>query len=185
MIYYSDLFDVKAKSIEIKELVLLESPWFVLCSLVPFLVSIVILGYIIPSINFKIGIPINMLEINEHYNTQTTKFTTSIWIGIKIINQDVSVVTDERKIFKWKYDTENPDMSELIQYLQRRAKFKLFTQVLLHTNDTEPIRVGIACDENTRFFHIRPIILALAEAGISDYYFEIQTKILLNRKTCN
>lgn len=178
MIYYSNLFNVKTKSLELKELVLLETPWFVLYSLIPFLMSIVIFGYIIPNINFKIGIPINMLEINEYSNTtQTTKFPTSIWIGVKIINQDVLIVTDERKIFKWKYDTENPNMSEFIKYLQKRTKFKLFTQVLLHTNDTEPIRVGIACDENIRFFHIKPIILALAEAGISDYYFEIQTKI--------
>ncbi|MBM4250979.1 MAG: hypothetical protein FJ146_03335 [Deltaproteobacteria bacterium] len=83
------------------------------------------------------------------------------------------VTTNDRKVFKWSASSRSMDgLKDFIFYLRRRMVEEIQTAALVQRALRSQTRVVIAADQTLKYSHIKPIIHALAQAGISNYAFE-------------
>jgi len=159
---------------QMKERIKGASTWFPYPVLIPVMLAIVLNGYAIPNLNIYFGQPSTLIE-QEIVEGKTP--SGSIWLSVSLVGTDLVVSTYDRKVFRWNREIESiTKMSEFTSYLQREIQRRSVQAGLAAGIRQGEVSVTVAVDRGLKYLHIRPIINALAAAGISNYSFETKIK---------
>ena len=149
--------------------------WFPFPALIAFGLVIILAGHLLTDLNPRLGSKTDPIQLN------TKPFPDgSIWMALNIDNDSVVVSTADRKKFVWpSQNTTMSQLEEFISYLKDKTQEETNRSVRLLESSRVRSTVVIAVDQNAKYIHIRPVIYALAEAGVSKYGFE--TRIMKER----
>jgi len=141
----------------------------------PVLLSVLLILHFTSQVLFntssRMGSPAEVIELDSKPTA-----TTTLWFSVTPINDEIVVISDDHKIFRWKQDVRNKDdLKEFRDFLKTKTKAVVLSATMAKEKLKSKTRAIIAADQRLKYLHIRPIIYALAEAGISQYGFE--TKI--------
>lgn len=144
------------------------SSWFPLPALFSFFLVMLLTTHIAVSTNPRVGQPAAVLPL-----TAEPSEDSAIWLSV-IINGDDLVVSDNyRTVFRWPKDVRNLEgIAPFIEHLKNRKAAEIKAATLANRISSYQTKVLIAVDQNLKYSHFRPLLYALAEAGISDYGFE-------------
>lgn len=149
--------------------------WFPFPALIAFGLVIVLGGHLLTDLNPRLGSKTDVLQLSS-----APLADGSIWLGISLEGDTIVIVTSDRKRFRWPAtNTKMSDLEELRSYLKEKTQAETYRSVRMLDTSSVRSKVVLAVDQKTKYFHIRPIIYALAEANISKYGFE--TRIVKDR----
>jgi hypothetical protein len=145
------------------------APILISCGLALVLTSHTLLGT-----NPRTGNPADVLTFPGEEQKDS-----AVWLSMTPMGKDVVVTTNDRQIFRWPQDTR--DMTPLrpfVEYLKRRTAVEISGAALSGRSSPEQTTAVIAADQRLKFLHVRPVLYAFAEAGITQYAFETQSPVL-------
>ncbi len=146
--------------------------WFPYPALISFGLIMVLTGYTIPNLNTYFGHPSNLIEQDM---VDGIAPEGSIWFSVSVRDHNLVISTFNRKVFKWDRKIKNIEvMSDFIDFLKDEIKARTLQAALAAGIGQHEVTATIATDRGLKFLHIRPIINALAAAGISNYSFEVK-----------
>lgn len=105
-----------------------------------------------------------------------------IWLSMSANGENIMVTTDDKQAFEWPLDPEEGLDSEgyeqFTDFLRDRRKKVVEDLVLsMDRRDIESgTRAVISVDERLTYAHFKPVMLAMANAGIRSYGFETRSK---------
>ena len=142
--------------------------WFPYPCLFSFGLIIILSGHILLGINPRLGNPAVALPFDAEPLDEG-----AIWLSVSIANEKVTITTDDRKVFSWDQSSrESNVVDKLVEHLQERTvQITLSTSLAKEISQIEST-VILSIDQKVKFLHVKPILLALAKAGISEYGFE-------------
>jgi hypothetical protein len=118
--------------------------------------------------NPRMGHPANILAFPA-----PSQPDSSIWMSVTPVGDDIVVTTSDRQVFRWAQDVRSvSDIKPFVDHLKAMVRIEIEGAVLLNSLTIAKTRAVIAADQQLKYLHIRPIIYALAEAGIARYGFE-------------
>jgi hypothetical protein len=147
-----------------------EALWFPLPALISFGLVAILTGQLLPGLNPRLGSPAQLLP----FQAQAEK-DGSIWMSISIDSNrnELVVTTANRKVLRFRSNvTSMEDFAPLINHLKEQVQNRIKTAALSRALTTTEITAVLAVDETVKFALVRPIINAIASAGITDYAFE-------------
>lgn len=137
-------------------------------ALIPFGLVLIFCGSLIPTLNPRIGSPADVIPMSSMDEKEG-----SIWFAVRAIGDEVVVTAPNKRIFRWPSKIEDPrELDPFRSYLRQRVTNEIQMAVLAKRVTKAQLSAVIAADQRCRYLHLRPIIQALAEVGISDYGFE-------------
>jgi hypothetical protein len=142
--------------------------WFPFPAFILFAVVLVIIGKALPGLNPKTGSRAQLLRYEA-----SDPHRPSIPISISPLEDDLLVTT--RNSVKFRIPAVNPtrqQLQPLADYLRAEASDRIVSLVILDRHFPSQTWAILSVDERLKFDHLRGIITALAEAGISSYSFE-------------
>lgn len=153
------------------------SNWFPVTAVLPFAMCFILTGAVLVNLNTRIGNPTEVME----YPAEPA-IEGGIWFSLKVEGANVFLTTDDRKVFRWpaKLPSQEP-LRPFVEYLKGRTQHEIFFAVLSKEKGLAQITSVISADQSLKYVHIRPVIRALAEAGITRYAFETRTNRLAHR----
>lgn len=104
-----------------------------------------------------------------------------IWFSMSASGENVLVTTDEQKTFEWPLDPEealeSKGYGEFVSFLRARRKKIVEDMVMAMDKDSieAKSRAVVSLDERLTYAHFKPVMLALANAGIRSYGFETRS----------
>jgi len=102
-----------------------------------------------------------------------TKERTGIWLAVYLNGSKMTVSSGGREVFSWEADhTQGKEFEAFRSFLKMRAKTILSYDVLAGNLADRNSEVVLSLDQNLTYYHMRPILQALADAKISRYSFE-------------
>ena len=142
--------------------------WYPYPALIGFALVTILSGHLLTYLNPRLGTSIEVIPL------EAPRFNTGeIWLGIKLVGDNLLITTSDRQVFKWKNKIlEKSDMKDLISYLHNRTRLQAHSSGLKMRTLESDITAVIALDKNVSYAHLSPILYALAEAKISKYGFE-------------
>jgi len=141
---------------------------FPLITLIPFALVMVLSIHLLPKLNPRLG----SAAVPLTYETSEQARPT-IWFSVAPDETHIVIQTDDRKIFRWPLDTEDMQaVLPFVNYLRARTIEIQNAGVLSLDVDPLALQTVIAIDQTLSYFHIRPVLNALASAGIAQYGFE-------------
>jgi biopolymer transport protein ExbD len=152
-----------------------ENPnWFPIPAFIAFGLVIVLTGHILFGTNPRAGNPANIISFPSE-----PRADAAIWLSVTPIDDQIVVTTSDRKVFKWRQQVRTPvELSAFTNYLKRRVADEVEAAAMAKRALKKQATAVIAADQRLKYLHIRPIIYALAEAGISQYAFETQNPVV-------
>lgn len=105
----------------------------------------------------------------------------SIWFSLSAPDQTIIVTTDDQKIFEWPLDPiktlQSKGYLDFKEFLKVRRKLVIENLVLSMDREGIETKSGavVAVDERLTYAHFKPVMLALAAAGIRSYGFETRS----------
>jgi hypothetical protein len=97
----------------------------------------------------------------------------AIWLSISAKDGKILVTTAGQESFSWsELGPSNKDLKPLQSYLEARARDQVMSTVRIGQITNQSHTAVLAVDQTLTFFHLRPIIYALSQAGFSRYGFE-------------
>ena len=100
-----------------------------------------------------------------------------IWIGVYGDQNNINIVTSDRKKFTVKKTNYNlVGLKSFIEHLNEIKKRNYLAVARSSLGIEKRSRVALSLDRKLKFYEIRPIIYALAEANISNY--EVETQVI-------
>lgn len=98
---------------------------------------------------------------------------TSLWFAVAPTKEGISISTTDGKSFELKNDEREKERGEAFrEYLSERKKELIKEKTLANRVDDQSTLVVLSADERLTYFHLRPVIYALASAGVTRYAFE-------------
>ena len=151
-----------------KERLMESVSWFPYPSLFTFGIIIILSGHISLGINPRLGNPSEIMPYDSEPLNEG-----AIWMSVSIQDDEVVVTTDDRKVITWKSNSKDSHtIKELENHLQERmTQITLSTSLAKEINHIESL-VVLSVDQRVKYLHVKPILLALAKVGISEYGFE-------------
>lgn len=144
------------------------SLWYPFPALIVFFIFFVVTSQMALNLNPRLGQRAEILTFPADAEKEG-----SIWLSVSIINNEVVLTTDEKKVFTWPAAVESKaEITPFVQYLKKRASRALFDSGLANEAQPTKLKVVFAVDQRLKFLHMRPLLYALAEAQITDYAFE-------------
>ena len=142
--------------------------WAMIPAFLSFILVLILIGHLLPSTNPRLG---NLAKILPLVTAKQKD--GSLWISIFPKDNDIVVLTSDRKKFIWpKHQPPTESLKPFQAYLGEKVQRESISAGLsLQTNLTRS-SVVLAVDQRLKYAHILPIIYALAQAGISKYGFE-------------
>ncbi|MFK7824360.1 MAG: hypothetical protein AB8G05_09395 [Oligoflexales bacterium] len=142
--------------------------WFPYPCLFSFGLVLLFSGHILLGINPRIGNPADVLPFEAEIAKEG-----AIWLSISVQKGHVFVSTDDRHVFSWNEQNRNLDVIEpLVKHLRNRlVQITLSASLAKEISHTESL-VVLAVDQSLKYLHIQPILIALAQVGVSEYAFE-------------
>ena len=142
--------------------------WYPYPAMISFALIVILTGHLLPGLNPRLG---SRAEIIEFYGK--SERAGAIWLGVLMAKDRIYVRTAERSTFSWSAKSDRmKDLQAFTRYLKDRAKKEALSSGLSLEGHLTRTTVVLAVDQRLKYVHIRPIIMALAEAGISHYAFE-------------
>lgn len=153
--------------------------WYPFPLIVSFALVLLLTGHILFGPNPRAGNPADIIT----FPAQPIK-DSAIWMSVTPIGDDIVVTTGRRKVFRWKQAVRNlTDLKPFIHHLKELAQGEIESAALAKRAQPTQMLAVIAADQRLRYLHIRPIIYALAEAGIAQYAFETQNPVVAAAET--
>lgn len=152
-----------------------ENPqWFPIPAFIAFGLVIVLTGHILFGTNPRAGNPANIISFPSEARPDA-----AIWMSVTPIGDDIVVTTSDRKVFKWRQQVRNAEeLGQFVGYLKARVAEEIQAAAMAKRALKTQTNAVIAADQRLKYVHIRPIIYALAQAGISQYAFETQNPVV-------
>ena len=148
--------------------------WFPYPYLISFFLVILLTAHVIFGTSAHLGTPADVITFPSE-----TRKDSAIWLAVTPIGKDVVVTTSDRKIFKWPLETENlKGLAPLVAYLKDASAKEIEAAAIAKTAYAHQTTAVISADQRLKYMHVRPILYALAAAGISNYAFETQNPLL-------
>jgi len=107
----------------------------------------------------------------EHATTEVADH--ELWLSVAAKGGKIIVTTSDSNVFEW--SEGGPTQREalaLTDYLKSRVKDLIIGTVRTGQVSQESLTASVAVDQSLTYQHIRPLLYALADAGISRYGFE-------------
>lgn len=147
-----------------------SSSWFPIPALLPFFLVLLLTAHVSMSTNPRTGHPAAVLPLVAEETEDS-----AIWFSMIIDSKtdEVVVADNYRQVFRWPQTvTSVESLKPFIDHLKNRAATEVKAAALSKKVASSQIRTIIAVDQTINYGHFRPILYALAEAGISNYGFE-------------
>ena len=132
-------------------------------------ICLVLSGHLLPAVNPRLGNPAEVMELSSDGKPG------DIFLSISADGAQLVAFDSNRRNARWPIGartlTELKPFSEL---LQRNVRDGLLTSSLSNRLVASQTRVILSVDQHLRYFHIKPVLYALAEARISSYTFEVK-----------
>jgi hypothetical protein len=142
--------------------------WFPYPILIAIGMVLILTGHLVFAINPRMGHPASLINFPAQMRPDS-----AIWFSMTPIDHDIVITTNDRLIFRWPQDlTPAQTTQPFVAYLRRRVAIEIDSAALLKRAPNTPLTVVIAADQRLKYLHLRPVIAALAEAGITSYAFE-------------
>lgn len=151
--------------------------WFPIPMFIAFGLVLVLTGHILFGTNPRAGNPANIISFPSE-----TRKDAAIWLSVTPIGDDIVVTTSDRKVFRWRQQARTTaELGMFVSYLKKRVADEIEGAALAKKALKTQASAVIAADQRLKYLHIRPIIYAFAEAGISHYAFETQNPVVAAR----
>jgi hypothetical protein len=148
--------------------------WFPVPALLAFGLVLLLTGHILFGTNPRAGNPANIISFPSEPRPDA-----AIWMSVTPIGDEIVVTTGDRQVFKWRQQVRNAqELGFFVKYLKERVANEIEAAALAKRALKSQTTAVIAADQRLKYLHIRPIIYALAEAGISQYAFETQNPVV-------
>ena len=142
--------------------------WFPFPFLISTGLSLILTAHLAFSSNPRMGNPAEVITFPS-----THQKDTAIWFSVTPIGRDILITTNDRKVFRWSQKIRSDsELQAFTEYLRHRVQQEINSSALMAKIFRTQIEAVIAGDQRLKFVHIRPILHALAQAGISNYSFE-------------
>ncbi len=145
--------------------------WFFLPLGIALILLLILCVYVLPDLNPRFATVAKPVT----YASKDPSDLTSLRLAIVLdpTRGNIRVNTSDRQVFTWPADSTELKASEKLKdYLSNQVKQKILKSSLLKDINAQELKIILAADETLRFHHIRPILYAMAESGISSYGFE-------------
>ena len=153
--------------LELKENLSQASLAFILLASVSFGIGIFLFAYLSADVNSRLGDTTNIYSMEaDPADNSGVRFSLS-WS-----NELLKISTSDRHIFN--VDVKRIDSKatqDLVDYLKAQISRQLLSTTLSKRFRWHP-PVLLAVSEELKYIHLRPVLYALARAGISQYAFE-------------
>jgi hypothetical protein len=98
---------------------------------------------------------------------------TDLWFAVAPTESGVSVTSIDGKIFELNNSApEGKRGEEFGNFLKQRKEELINNKILANEIDPDSTLVVLSADEQLTYFHLRPVVYALASAGFTRYAFE-------------
>lgn len=145
--------------------------WFPLPCLISYFLVLLLIGHLLLGLNPRLGNHASLLPFDAKKSDEG-----AIWIAASLSNDQIIVTTSTRKVFKINSNKpSSQSIKNLTDYLKKETENVLITAAISRKISHIQSILVIAVDQQMTMRHLRPILYAMAEAGISEYAFE--TKI--------
>jgi hypothetical protein len=142
--------------------------WYPFPAVIAFGLITLLTAHLTLSTSARMGHPTTLLSFPSE-----PRADGAIWFSVTPIGNDIVVASASRRVFRWPQNARNTEAAAaFIVWLRQRAQQEIEAAALL--NRARPVQATavIAADQTLKFVHLRPILYALAEAGITHYGFE-------------
>lgn len=147
--------------------------WFPFPALIALGLGTVFFGHLLFNFNPRITSSAEVLSFDGDVDREG-----GIFLSVVASEDGVIVDTGDRRRFVIVGGSRNSeDLAQLITYMKTRTATAVSDVILSSRIDPIATTVTIAADQHLAYFHIKPILYALSQAGISRYAFE--TKMTL------
>lgn len=148
--------------------------WFPYPLLISFGLVTLLTSHSLFGTNPRVGNPADIIVFPGE-----TQKDSALWMSVTPIGEDVVVTTGNRVIFRWRQDIKDlKPLEPFIVHLKQQVAEEIETAVITQEARVSQATAVIAADQSLKYLHIRPIIHALAEAGISRYAFETKNPVV-------
>lgn len=142
-------------------------------ALITVLFVLVIMGHIVLGLNNKVGNPAEPVVLQA-----TQAPLGSIWLAISHVDDKIVVLTSNRKMLGWTAQNPKPEeLQKIIDYIEQTTKTLALAASLEKKLLKSQTVVTLAVDKSMRFQDFTPMFFVLAQAGISEYAFEVKQPI--------
>jgi hypothetical protein len=125
-------------------------------------------AHILSGANPRAGHPANVMTFPAKSGRDS-----AIWLSVAPIDGEIIITTADRHIFRWPQNQQNmPNIDPMVRHLRSMIENEIESAALAKRALKSQTIAIIAADQNLAFYHMRPIISALSQAGISRYAFE-------------
>jgi biopolymer transport protein ExbD len=145
-----------------------DPPWNPSALLLVGIVSVILVAAMVNGINQRLGNPSVPLSFPSQPQSDT-----AIWLSITPIDEKVVVTTNDRSVFTWPQNAAtDTDTKELTKWLSQQVQTEIASTALAGMARSTQTKVMISADQHLKFLHVKPVLYALASAGITRYGFE-------------
>jgi hypothetical protein len=144
--------------------------WYPFPLVISFALVMILTAHVMFGTNPRAGNPANIIAFPSD-----TQKDSALWLSVTPVGKEIVVTTSDRRVFRWPQDVRGMQpLAPLVAYLKERAQEEIRSAVIAGRVLKTQTQAVIAADQRLKYLHIRPIIHALAAAGISQYAFETQ-----------
>lgn len=132
-------------------------------------ICLILSGHLLPAVNPRLGNPAEVMELSSNGKPG------DIFLSISADGGQLVAFDSNRRTARWPIGSRTlADVQSFSELLQRNVRDGLLTSSLSNRSVASQTRVILSVDQHLRYFHIKPILYALAEARISSYSFEVK-----------
>lgn len=144
--------------------------WFPFPLIISFALVLLLTAHVFGGTNPRMGNPATVVSFPADLRRDS-----AIWLSVTPIDGEIVVTTGDRKVFRYPQDIADLEpLKKLRAYLKEAVRREVEGAALGSEAYQHQTSVVIAADQRLKYLHVRPILYALAEAGISQYAFETQ-----------
>jgi hypothetical protein len=136
--------------------------------------ALVLTSHVLLGTNPRAGNPADVLTFPGE-----SRKDSAVWLSMTPMGKEVVVTTNDRRVFRWPQDTRDlSTLRPLVEYLKSRVAVEVGSAALSGRATPAASSAVIAADQRLKFLHVRPVLYAFAEAGITQYAFETQNPVV-------
>ncbi|MEZ4744125.1 MAG: hypothetical protein R3B45_17030 [Bdellovibrionota bacterium] len=148
--------------------------WFPYPAFIGFGLAIMLIGDVFFGLNPRVGNPAEAMYFNAKELQEG-----GIWISTLVKDNNIIVTTEDHKVFNIPLGSRDSNsIEDLTNYFKDQTLDRFLSVGLAKKTSLIESMVIISADQRLQYGHIKPVLLAIANAGISRYGFE--TKQLKN-----
>jgi len=145
-----------------------SSSWYPFPCLISFFLVLLLTAHVVLSTNPRAGHAASVLPLVADEAEDSV-----IWLSVTSENGQITVADNYRQVFSWSEEVQTiQSLDAFVRHLKSRVADEIKSAALSKRIYQSQKQVIIAIDQQLKYRHFRPILYALAEAGISNYGFE-------------